>query len=87
MEAMARTPETRRKLKLLRLRALAAEQGLSVSEMACDEIDNLLTQVEQQTRTTKARRAIAAVGRFRSGGRDAARRHDEFLVSAYENRV
>ena len=86
MGAMARTPVTRRELKRRRLPALAAEQGLSVSEMDCNEIDNLLTQVEQQAHRTRDRRAIAVAGRFRSRGRDAARRHDDFLVSAYETR-
>ena len=86
MAAMARIPVTRRELKRRRLRTLAAEQDLSVSEMDCKEVDNLLTQEQQQAHATRNRRAIAAAGRFRSGGRDAARRHDDCLVSAYQNR-
>ena len=70
--------------QLLRLRALSAESGLSISELVRDGVGNVLNGMEPGARTSRTRRAIAAAGRFRSGLSDIARRHDEFLVAAYK---
>lgn len=34
----------------------------------------------------RVRRALAAAGKFRSGVKDAAKRHDEYLAEAYGKR-
>lgn len=70
--------------QLHRLRALAAERGLSISALVRDGVDNILAQMGKGAHTTRGQRAISAAGRFRSGHSDVARRHDDFLVSAYE---
>ena len=68
----------------LRLRALAAERGLSISRLVRDGVDNVLAQIEPGAQSQRAQRAIAAAGRFHSGQSDVARRHDDYLVTAYE---
>ncbi len=70
--------------KLLRLRLLAAERGLSISELVSDGVDIILAPKEQGVHRSGEKRAIAAAGRFHSGRSDVARRHDDFLVSANE---
>ena len=70
--------------QLRRLRTLAAERGLSISELARNGVDNVLAQKGQGAHTTRAQRAISAAGRFRSRRSDVGRRHDDYLVSAYE---
>ena len=84
MLAMIRTQVQLKERQLHRLRALAVERGLSISALVRNGVDNILAEMGQGTRTTRARRAISAAGRFRSGRSDAARRHDDYLVSAYE---
>ena len=83
MTAMIWTQVQLKKRQLLRLRALAAERGLSISELVRNGVDIVLTQKEG-ARTTQAQRAISAAGRFRSGHIDVAHRHDDVLISAYE---
>ena len=41
---------------------------------------------KQVSRTDRARRALAALGRFRSGRGDVARDHDRHLADAYARR-
>ena len=84
MTAMIRTQVQLKKRQLLRLRALAAERGLSISELVRNGVDIVLTQKDQGARTTQAQPAISAAGRFRSGHIDVARRHDDVLISNYE---
>ena len=83
--AMIRTQVQLKERQLLRLRALAAERDLSVSELVRKGVDVLLDRMEHTPRANRARRAIAAAGRFRSGQSDVARRHDCFLVAAYDS--
>ena len=84
MVVMIRTQVQLKERQLHRLRILAAERGLSISELVRNGVDNVLAQMEQGAHTTRAQRAISATGRFRSGRGDVARRHNDFLVSAYE---
>ncbi len=84
MLPMIRTQVQLKERQLHRLRALAAERGLSISELVRNGVDNVLAQMGQGAHTTRAQRAISAAGRFHSGRSDVARRHDDFLVSAYE---
>ena len=70
--------------QLLRLRELAAERGLSISELVRNGVDHILSHAERGEHGDRAQRAIAAVGRFHSGRVDVARRHDAYLAAAYE---
>ena len=80
---MIRTQVQLTEQQLLRLRALGAERGLSISELVRNGIDHILNQAELGKRGDRAQRAIAAVGCFHSGRADVARRHDTYLVAAY----
>ncbi len=84
MLVMIRTQVQLKERQLHRLRVLSAERGLSISELVRNGVDNFLAQMGKGAHTTRAQRAISAAGRFRSGHSDVARRHDDFLVSAYE---
>jgi Arc/MetJ-type ribon-helix-helix transcriptional regulator len=83
-DGMIRTQVQLTEQQHLRLRALAAERGLSISQLVRDGVDNVLAQIEEGAQGHRAQRAIAAAGRFHSGRRDVARRHDDYLVTAYE---
>jgi hypothetical protein len=47
-------------------------------------VDHILGHAERAEHGDRAQRAIAATGRFHSGRTDVARRHDAYLVAAYE---
>ena len=81
---MIRTQVQLTEQQLLRLRALAAERGLSISELVRNGVDHILSHAERGEHRDWAQRAIAAVGRFYSGRADVARRHDAYLAAAYE---
>ena len=81
---MIRTQVQFTEQQLLRLRALAAERGVSISELVRSGVDHILGHAERGEHADRARRALAAAGRFHSGHADVARRHDAYLVAAYE---
>lgn len=81
---MIRTQVQLTEQQVLRLRALAAERGVSISELVRNGVDHILDHAERGEYGDRAQRAIAATGRFHSGRTDVARRHDEYLVAAYE---
>ena len=81
---MIRTQVQLKEQQLRRLRALAAERGLSISELVRNGVDHILSHAERGEHGDRAQRAISAVGRFRSGRADVARRHDDYLAAAYE---
>lgn len=65
-----------------RLKALAAEEGISVAALLRRGADLVLEQAPRQTRDDRHRRALEAIGRFEDD-RDIARRHDEHLDDAF----
>ena len=77
---MIRTQVQLTEQQLLRLRALAAERGLSISELVRNGVDHILSHAEREEHGDRAQRAIAAVGRFHSGRADVACRHDAYLA-------
>ena len=81
---MIRTQVQLTEQQVLRLRALAAERGVSISELVRNGVDHLLSYAERGEYGGRAQRAIAAAGRFHSGRADVARRHDTYLAAAYE---
>ena len=84
MSIMIRTQVQLTEQQLLRLRELAAERGLSISELVRNGVDHILSHAERGEHGGRVQRAIAAVGRFHSGRTDVARRHDVYLTTAYE---
>ena len=81
---MIRTQVQLTEQQLLQLRKLAAERGLSISELVRNGVDTILDHAEREEHGDRVQRAIAAAGRFHSGRADVARRHDDYLVAAYE---
>ena len=66
------------------LKLLAARQGRPVAELVRQSVDELLRRTIGTSTEEKRRRAIAAIGRFRSGQKDISTHHDDYLVEAYE---
>ncbi len=64
------------------LKRMAASEGVSMAEMLRRAIDLMQQGPGHVDREERKRRALAAAGRFRSGSRDTARRHDEYLAEA-----
>ncbi|HID83571.1 MAG TPA: ribbon-helix-helix protein, CopG family [Anaerolineaceae bacterium] len=63
------------------LRRLAAQRGLSVSELIRRSVDAWLRTQGAWEPVDRRQRALAVVGRFRSGRQDVAQRHDEHLAA------
>ncbi len=67
-----------------RLRRLAAEQEISLAELVRRGVDLVAGSAGGADPAERRRRALAAAGKFRSGRRDLARRHDDRLAEAYQ---
>ncbi len=67
------------------LRKLAHRHGLSMAELIRRGVDQVLASGLSAEVGRKKRKAIAAAGRFHSGRRDIAVRHDHYL--AEDNRT
>lgn len=65
------------------LKALAAEQGVSISEIIRRAADRLMASTENTPRKERAQRILALSGRFASGMNDVAERHDTYLDEAF----
>jgi len=65
-----------------RLKQKAALEKVSVSELVRRSVERAFPETDEQTGDEKWRRATAAVGKFRSGVRDLAARHDEYFHHA-----
>ena len=65
------------------LKELATSRDTSVAELVRQAIDLLLRTSMSIGLDERERRALAAVGRFRSGHRDTAAEHDRYLENAY----
>jgi Arc/MetJ-type ribon-helix-helix transcriptional regulator len=63
-----------------RLRKVAAERGESVSSLIRDAVDQILDEDE---RAARRRRALQAIGGFRSDRADISERHDDYLADAF----
>lgn len=64
------------------LKRLAGERGLSVAELVRQGVDLLVKSAGVSDQEEQHRRALAAVGRFRSGLGDLAIEHDRYLARA-----
>ena len=65
------------------LEEVATSLGRSVSELIRDRVDDLLHAPKQSDREEINRRAIAAIGRFRSDVTDLSTGHDRYLDEAF----
>jgi len=64
------------------LRQLAAERSTSAAALVREGVELVLRARHQPTVQDLRCRAIAAVGRHRSGMKDLATRHDEYFAEA-----
>jgi len=69
--------------QLTELRRLARDRESSVAAVVRDAVDRELARRESLDEAWK--RALAVVGRYRGGGGNVARDHDEYLADAYAN--
>jgi hypothetical protein len=68
------------------LRREASQRRMSVSAVVREAVDERLAQGSSRpSREELARRALAAVGRFRSGSGDVAARHDEYFADSIQD--
>jgi hypothetical protein len=65
---------------LATLRRLAAEEGISVSELVRRGVRCILDRQNQPTPKEQWQRAMSLAGKFRSGKSDIAERHDDYLA-------
>jgi Arc/MetJ-type ribon-helix-helix transcriptional regulator len=69
---------------LRELRRIAAEEGVSVSELVRRGVKQVLEARLKPSREELWERALRVAGKYRSGKHDVARRHDHYLAEAYE---
>lgn len=65
------------------LKRLARKQRISVAEVIRRSVDRTLREDYVPSQDEIWDRALKAVGAFRSGSTDVARRHDDYLADAY----
>jgi plasmid stability protein len=65
------------------LRARAAAEGRSMADLIRASVDEALRGAPAPSREERRRRALRAIGRFRSAPADLSRRHDRYLAEAY----
>lgn len=65
------------------LKSLAAQRGVSVAELIRQSVDSFIRASVGLDEQERRRRAIGAVGKFRSGQADVAIHHDDYLAEAY----
>jgi Arc/MetJ-type ribon-helix-helix transcriptional regulator len=68
---------------LAELRRLAAEQGVSVSELVRRGVKHVLKSETGPTREELWDRASKVIGKYNSGLPDVAQRHDDYLADAF----
>jgi hypothetical protein len=66
-----------------RLKAMAAEQGVSMAELIRHGVDMVFNENGADRRAEIRRRALAVAGRFRSEETDISREHDRYLAEAF----
>ena len=67
------------------LKARAAQEHVSVSEIVRRAVSAWSTGRWDVPADERRRRAIGVVGRFASGSKDVAARHDDYLAEAYRS--
>jgi hypothetical protein len=80
---MVRTQIQLTEEQIVALRLLAAQQNKSMADLVREGVDLMLHRKADDSRV---KRAMQAVGRFRSGRKDISVNHDEYLADAFEGR-
>lgn len=70
--------------QLATLKRLAALQHTSMAELIRRAVAAFTASPEAGNIRERRQRALAAAGRFRSGSKDLAQRHDDYLAEAYQ---
>ncbi len=65
------------------LKELAAAEQRSMAELIRRSVDAFLRSGAHRSRQKKKGRALAAIGRFRSGASDLSVNHDQYLSEAF----
>ena len=81
---MVRTQVQLAEEDLAALQQLAAEQGVSVSELVRQGVKWVLEGKRKPSRQELLERALSTAGIGHSGLPDVAERHDDYLAEAYE---
>lgn len=63
-----------------KVKRLADDRGVSVAALVRDAVDEL---TETSDREARWERALAAVGKYRSGLTDVSERHDDYLAEDF----
>lgn len=66
------------------LKRLAALRGTSMAEIIRQAVDRFTSAPDAGAIAERKKRALAAVGRFRSGRSDVSARHDDYLAEAFK---
>lgn len=67
------------------LKRIASKKRVSVAELIRQGVDTLVRSSNEITIEERKRRAITAIGRFRSGKKDISTKHDKYLTEAYRS--
>jgi len=65
------------------LKKIALSRHLSVAEIIRQAVDNLIRSSSVIDIQERRKRALDAVGKFRSGKRDISREHDKYLTEVF----
>ena len=65
------------------VKRIALSRHLSVAELIRCAVDTMITSSPLADTEERRKRAIDIVGKFSSGKRDVAKRHDKYLADAY----
>lgn len=68
---------------LAELRRMAAEEGVSVSELVRRGVKQVLDAKGKPSREELWERASKVIGKFRSGKTDIGQRHDDYLAEDF----
>ena len=65
------------------IKSIAEREEVSMAELIRRAVDDWLARYGDTVSQAKKERALAVVGRYRSGLTDVAEKHDEYLAEAY----
>jgi metal-responsive CopG/Arc/MetJ family transcriptional regulator len=81
---MVRTQIQLTEAQVSKIKKAAMDQGTSVAEVIRRAVENMVQSSAKMSIQERAKRAIEIAGKFRSGKKNIARKHDEYLAEAYE---
>ena len=69
------------------LEKIAAERGISMAELLRESVERTSVErtIEQRERNDQWRRALATMGRYRSGLKDVGRNHDKYFTRTFSS--